>query len=328
MTHNNYATEEDWKIACGFYQEHRLRVFLALFARSLPATFCSASGAAILAPGSYNIDAAILDPTVANAAHRMIGDAYDRLYSTLGFLDRTFSGKDRTRAEAISGVNDAHARVVQRFTTLNDPQFLPLHDPVHIIGAAVSFVVPIFEMFDEWCPEIVEERRECADSWARVWMDLAVMLEGPGGSAAELKGHFIDKDCSYQSVKSVADKIEKSNRQRTYAGVRLMNNLIVDMRDGLPRREAWMIDFGIALFGEVEVLETLLVPRHRFVARSRPVLKRLFSAPLIGRVFWWQNERVMRRYLKLMKEEAKNTARPIPKIVIYPPNGRNPTKEI
>lgn len=325
----NYASECDWELASEFYSRFRLRIFLALFTRSLPASYCSPVGAALLAPGSYRSAAATQDHAKFDAAVRMVGDSYRRLYRTLRFLDGLFAGgDDRTAALALADLahHGAEVRLDSVDAATSQDEFPSLFNPVLIVGGAVTFVIPVFEMFDEWCPDIgPESMPEAANAWARVWFDVALRLSGDGGTREYLATALEGSDVDYAAARKIADEIEVSQRKRSYAGVRLMANLLLDLRDGLPYHERWMINFGIALFGERSVLDELLVPSHRGVDRLGGILRLSLLKQPLKSLAWSQNDRIMKKYIEVMEREERDRTEGLidfdtPLIVRFPPN--------
>ena len=92
------ASTDDWSTASSIFTRLRPEVFVALFTRSLLATYCSPTGAAVLDPMAVSDDVE-LDPRATS----MAGDSFRRLFRTVQFLDTMLTTPDPPSTAAVDG---------------------------------------------------------------------------------------------------------------------------------------------------------------------------------------------------------------------------------
>ncbi|MCU0261306.1 MAG: oxygenase MpaB family protein, partial [Ilumatobacteraceae bacterium] len=244
------------------------------------------------------------DFTVSPRAESMLGDSFRRLGGTAEFLDRFFSRDESERQEALAAVRGMHDGWRQRVNDLyRDDSKRPraLCDPVgdeQILGTACTFVTPVHELFAEFrvpAPGIDW------DAWARVWCDIAV---AQGADARYVRDRVTGADgtVTFASMARAAAAIELAHRDRTYGGVRLMANLLRDLRDGLPHWSRSSFLGALAVFGEPDVLDLLLVPPRPERRWGRAIALAVVATPGLRSAFWWWVDRSIRQVRGLVAE--------------------------
>lgn len=299
-----FASDDEWATAVAIHRTHATAMFLALFARSLPASFCSPSGAAVLDPAGVGV------PWVVDPYSRSImGDAFLRLGGTARHIDGFFDSDREVRRRHLQAIRRGHDlwrwRVRAALAEMpDDDQPDELADPLNdeqILGTACTFVVPVREMFDEFGVPVSEPIDW--DVWAKVWCDIAV---AQGADAAYVRDKVGDP-VTYQGMCAASDEIEAGNRSRSLAGVRVMRNVLDDMRDGLPHwsRNTFMLALGV--FGEDDVLDLMLVPPRPGAGLARRVTIRLGRVPVLRSAAWWWIRRSVAQVRELVDRAERNS---------------------
>lgn len=278
-----FASAADWATAVEIHRKHATTMFLALFARSLPASFCSPSGAAVLDPAGLGVPWQV-DPY----RQSIMGDAFWRLGGTARFIDGFFGPDPELRRRHLQAIRNGHDK--WRDKVRNAVAALPagppseLADPLNdeqILGTACTFVVPVRELFDEFG---VPGRESIDwDAWSRVWCDIAVAQGADEAYVREQVGEPVN----YERFRQASDGIEAAHRARSLSGVRLMRNVLDDMRDGLPHWSRNTFMLGLGVFGEDEVLDLMLVPPRPGTGLARRVTRSLGRVPVVRSLVWW-----------------------------------------
>ena len=311
---------EDWAIAAGLFHQHRELILAALFTRSLPATYTSPAGAALLDLRAHGLAPCSRRPT----KHALADDSLPRLRASARFLEAMFMSEQppglgceakldgRSKQEWLDGVERVHTHVRDRIShavaEANDRVPNPSHfdDPLgyeQCIGAGVSFVVPVIETLAErfavrWS---ADER----DSWSRVWAEITLHQ----GLNTALKRADCDDflrwgsdhkplltDFSYADFLHADREIRLRHEARSLSGVRLADKLRRDLEDAVPFALRPLIKIGFDVFGESRVNRLLLLPPSRL----SPVAAWLVQAmPAVTRV-------VTRRFLDIVLREVES----------------------
>ncbi|MEM7093229.1 MAG: hypothetical protein AAF567_09525 [Actinomycetota bacterium] len=287
----NRSRAEDWAVASRLFERDRALIYAVLFTRSLPATYASPHGAALLDLRAQNVTASP-SPT----ASTMVDDSLGRLRRSRAFVDAMFSSaacpgssddtrviEGKSKEEWLHHVGNVHAMVrsaalqavADAGSEVVDPGLL--RDPLgyeQSIGAGVSFVVPVVEGLAECFG--VHWSREERDSWSRVWVEiarrqgLAAALARPG--ADDWLGWSRPLETfSYDDLKETERRIRNINDRRSLAGVRLANKLRQDLEDALPALGRPLVNLGLAVFGDDDISRILMIPP----SRSSGLAKRL-----------------------------------------------------
>ena len=311
------ASTDDWSTASSIFTRLRPEVFVALFTRSLLATYCSPTGAAVLNPMAVSDDVE-LDPRATS----MAGDSFRRLFRTVQFLDTMLTTPDppstaavdgspgRAKADLLRHIREGHdaAKADRAALAADDavrrPELRRLANPINdvqLVGACSAFTVSVKETFDEHWPTTVAAGEW--DAWARVWIDITLsQTTEPEAVVAYLDEAQPDatRPSPYrmQHLVAATNRIrwgtgnEPPHRARTLAGVRLAENLRVDLEDGIPQVLRRSIRVGMDVFGDPEVNRLLLVPSSVF---TRPARLALRVAPALC-------DPLIRRYVRMVLE--------------------------
>jgi hypothetical protein len=298
-----FASETDWETAVEIHRSHATTMFLALFTRSLPASFCSPSGAAVLDPAGVGVPW-VVDP------HRqsIMADAFLRLGGTARHIDGFFDRDGEVRRRHLQAIRRGHdlwrQRVQDAVAAMPGPRPDVLADPLNdeqILGTACTFVVPVRELFDEF--RVPGSESIDWDAWSRVWCDIAVAQGADESYVREQLGGPV----TYERFRAVSERIEAGHRARSLAGVRLMRNVLDDLRDGLPHwsRNTFMMALGV--FGEDEVLDLVLVPPRPGSGVARTLTRSLGRVPGVRSAVWWWIRTSVAQVRHLVDEAERNT---------------------
>ncbi len=241
-------------------------IYMGLLFRSLPDGYAAAKGVKVLG----TISDLATDPV------RRIGETGQFLRDVFE-TPSTWHGPPGDRrldprgpgAQSIFGVRLLHALVARR---LLDDVWDTEHDgfPINqedLLGTALSFVVPVLEMFDDLGIELEPEQRE---AYTRVWCAIGHLLglpldvvtaAGPDGRRPLTSDEALD----------LARLIRWRHHNRSLDGVRLGEALVAGVADGFPRMFDWV---GPGLFhavGSTEVNRILLATERRGRKRSEVV---------------------------------------------------------
>ncbi|MEZ5230553.1 MAG: oxygenase MpaB family protein [Acidimicrobiales bacterium] len=264
----------DIRACLDLYAESSTVIYMGLLFRSLPDGYAAAKGVKVLG----TISDLATDPV------RRIGETAQFLRDIFATdASWTRNGTDRRMtpdgpaAESIFGVRLLHALVSRKLldagwdTETDGP---PINGE-DLLGTALSFVVPVFEMVDDLGIDISDEQRE---AYTHVWCAIghllglpldAVTVDDPNGR----------RPFTYAEARDLARLIRWRHHNRSLDGVRLGEALVAGVADGFPRFFDWV---GTGLFqavGNPAVNRLLLVTERRGRARSE-VVATLVSASL------------------------------------------------
>lgn len=309
--HARDQRETDWATAHRLYRRDKELILAALFARSLPATYASPTGAAVLDPESLGASG------VPRPAERsMIGDALPRLLRSAGFIDAMLANRaapgsptDRgvdgspSKQELLASLGRIHRAV--RAETLRAVSVKPevgehSHqgaDPMgyeQCVGAGTAFVVPVVEVLHtrfavEWTPN---ER----DSWSRVWLEIThqqglatALMRNATEDFLGWRGRPVSSFI-FEDLALAARVIGDRNRASSLAGVRLADELRRSLEEVVPLHLRPLVLLGLEVFGDPETNRSLMVPASRLAplaglcARRSPSVTRRLCRRFIRRV--------------------------------------------
>ena len=288
------AAQADLEIARRLYRSHRSWVAIAFLARSLPASFTGAEGAALLAPRTSGV--AIWDD-VDNEQNEpsMAGDAAWRAGRTLAFVDRMLAGPrppvddvdapDPGTADALQAMiattRMSHHGYRAALDLLADHPTKAGHEAaarlraqngrpanvVDAVGTAVAFTASVHQFFQAFLPHAVAAQEDW-DAWARTWARITVAIGAPVAalSTVNATGELVMHDMA--TMTSLGEYIDAISAKPSGAGIYLMENFLGDIEDAVPRWQRRMVRLGVQIFGDERHTTLLMVdvrPVHTFL---------------------------------------------------------------
>ena len=317
---------EDWATAARLFHRDRELVLAALFTRSLPATYTSPAGAALLDLRAHGLEPCAQRPT----PNALADDSLPRLRASATFLEAMFMSpappgpsctarrEGRTKLEWLDQVERVHAHVRGRISAAaaqagdRVPDRGHFDDPLgyeQCIGAGVSFVVPVVGTLEERYAICWSQSER--DSWARVWAEITLHQ----GLNAVLKDDRCDDflgwgpehkpllaDFDYDDFVVADREIRARHEARSLSGVRLADKLRRDLEDAIPFPLRPLIRVGFDVFGDARVNRLLLLPESRLTPMGRRLVRR---SPAMARL-------ATRRFLPIVLRELEQAVEESP----------------
>ena len=234
-----------------FFQANETMVYVGLFLRSLPDAYAAARGVQVIAEVSD-----LADDPMRRAAEtaQFIAD----------LLVRSGTVDDEPFAmRSIIGVRFMHsvaARHLQEEGWDDDVLGIPINQE-DSLATALSFSVPVFEMFDVIDLTVASEDR---DAYVRFWLGIGYLLGAP-----------ITGVTNYEDGLALALHIRSRQRARNMSGVRLTEGLLDGVGSGFTRGTSWMARGLMRVIGDEEVVDTLMVGYGPGATRSKLMAKAL-----------------------------------------------------
>ena len=260
------------------FEENETLVFVALFLRSLPDAYAAARGVQVIAEVSdLNSD----PMRRASETAQFIAD----------LLIRSGKVEDEDYAlRSIIGVRFMHSIAARHLEEEGwDTEILGV--PVNeedVLATALSFSVPVFEMFEVLGLPIDESDR---DAYVKFWLGIGYLLGAP-----------LTNVTTYADGLLLSHHIRSRQRARNMSGVRLTEGLLDGVGSGFTRGTSWMATGLMRCLGDPEVVDLLIVNEGR--GRKRSTL----MAQLLERGL--RNPRTRKVTLEAVNGAGKRSLRP------------------
>ncbi len=265
------------KAARRFFEANETMVFVGLFLRSLPDAYAAARGVQVISEVS---DLSVDPMRRASETAQFIADLLIRS----GQVDN-----EPYAVRSIVGVRFMHS-VAAKHLEENGWDESILGVPVNqedILATALSFSVPVFEMFD-----IVDLPTEPAekDAYVRFWLGIGYLLGAP-----------LTNVTTYAEGEALALQIRARQRARNLSGVRLTEGLLDGVGSGFLRGTSWMAQGLMRVIGDPQIVDLLMVGPGPGGTRSKMMASMLrfgFGNRVTRPVTRWAINRAGRSSLK------------------------------
>lgn len=328
----------DLEIARRIYRANRSWIAIAFLARSIPASFAAADGAALLAPRTSGVRE--LGAKVEQRGRTMSGDAAWRAGGTLEFVDQVLGWSDardddpdratdrlrsallatrhkhhsyRDTLDVIADGGGAGASAAHR---LRADKGVPVN-VVDAVGVAATFTASIQQFFHDFVPDGVRDPAEW-DAWARTWARVAVAIGAPVRALSTPGPDGRPELFDMATFTAVGEYVDALSVKPSVAGLFLMSNFLNDLDDAVPRWQRRFVRLGVQIFGDDRHLVPLMIHVGRWHRLARRAVRLLTRTPVLGRA-WITGVEVMMRPL-LAKLEALSGMSEAPLVRRFPPN--------
>ena len=286
--------------------------FMALLFRSLPDAYAAARGVRVI-----------------GAISDLATDPFRRASETARFVDDLLKSDDGWRNgqfekhgaayTSVEGVRAIHAIAASQLLNRgwdSDSFGMPLNQE-DVLGTALSFAVPAFEMLEQMGLDIDDEKR---DAYTQFWLGVGYLLGAPL-EAVTREGSNGRVPLTYREGQAVAQAIRRRHHARSFDGVRLSEALLEGVGDGFPKSFDWLATGLIQAVGDPDVVRILLAGQGegrrrsqvigsamRFSLRSRVLRRPTRSVIRIAGERWlepFMDEGVSRPYRRPRRSNAR-----------------------
>jgi len=237
--------------ARALFDEWQILILMGLLFRSLPDAYAAGDGVKVIGRAS----------NLATDAFRRVGETAHFLQELLSDEDGWDNGNLVEGGEAwesLVGLRGLHAMVSKALSERNWPAE-ERGEPVNqedMLGTALSFVVPVFEMLDELGAPIDDDDR---DAYLQFWLGVGHLLGAPLEAVTVGQGHE-RRALTWEEACGLSQAIRRRHHRRTLDGVRLTEALVDGVADGFPRPMRWLAAGFMQVLGD-PVVTSLLMAR-------------------------------------------------------------------
>ncbi len=253
------------EVARNLFRDSSTVMFMGLLFRSLPESYAAADGVRVLG--------AVSD--LATDPVRRTGETAqfinDLLLSEDGWEDGRLVA-DGAAFASVRGVRSIHALVTGQliangWDTGADGWPLNQED---VLGAALSFAVPVLEMMSRLA---VLPSEEACDGYVQFWLGVGYLLGAPYEAVTMPQDDGSRRPLTYHEARALAHHIRRRHHRRSVDGVRLTEALVEGIGDGLPRSLDWLASGLMSVLGDPAVNRIVLVSPGRGRRRSAVVAR-------------------------------------------------------
>ena len=241
------------------FDEWQVLILMGLLFRSLPDAYAAADGVKVIGRAS----------NLSTDAFRRVGETAHFLQELLLDDDGWDNGalvEGGEAWESLVGLRGLHAMVSKALTERNwrsDERGEPINQE-DMLGTAMSFVVPVFEMLDELGAKIDDDDRE---AYLRFWLGVGHLLGAPIEAVTVADGSG-RRPLTWDEAVGLSHAIRRRHHRRTLDGVRLTEALIDGVADGFPRPIRWIAPGFLQALGDPIVTSLLMARDGRGLRRA------------------------------------------------------------
>lgn len=232
------------------YGNWNVMMLMGLLFRSLPHDYAAARGVKVLGEiSSLGTDSLRRAGETAHFVRDLLGS--DDGWGPNG-LD-----PDGSAMRSIIGVRCLHSIVSGHLRTSgwdSDGLGVPVNQE-DVVGTALSFAVPVFEMFDALG---LEPSTEVRDAYTSFWLGIGHLLGAPIDALTTIDADGTRIALTYEQGRAVTAAIRRRHHARSLDGVRLTEALMSGVGDGFPRGFHWLATGMMKALGDPSVTTMLL----------------------------------------------------------------------
>lgn len=240
------------------YGNWSVMMLMGLLFRSLPHDYAAARGVKVLGEIS----------SLGTDSLRRAGETAHFVRDLLASDDGWGPGgldPDGSAMRSIVGVRCLHSIVSGHLRSSGwdgDELGVPVNQE-DVVGTALSFAIPVFEMFDALGLEPSDEVR---DAYTSFWLGVGHLLGAPIEALTTIDPAGQRIALTYEQGRAVTAAIRRRHHSRSLDGVRLTEALMSGVGDGFPRGFHWLSTGMMRALGDPNVTTMLLAhtgPGHR-----------------------------------------------------------------
>lgn len=248
---------ETCRRARAVFKEWEILIMMGLLFRSLPDAYAAADGVHAIGESTSHL---ATDPfrRSGETAHFI----RDLLLDDDGWDDGALR-RDGSAYDSIRGLRGMHSMVSAALLRKVDWDGQPSWDadahgmPLNqedMLGTALSFVIPVFEMMDDMGVELDDADRT---AYLHLWLGVGHLLGTPIDAVTVIE-NGVRRGLTWHEAQGVAATIRGRHHRRSMHGVRLTEALLEGVADGFPRRFRWLAPGLMQAVGDPPVTRLLL----------------------------------------------------------------------